>query len=107
VNKYLCASDYGILLRENSITNQVASPVKFAEYLSAGLKILISENLGDYSEFVTKNKCGTIISGKKEKYKFETVSYSDKINLYKLAENNFRKSSYINQYQQVVDSLNS
>jgi hypothetical protein len=62
VYDYLTAGDYGILFRENTVTNKVASPVKFAEYLSAGLSILISENLGDFSEFVEKHRCGYIIT---------------------------------------------
>jgi hypothetical protein len=51
VKDFLFISDYGILYREQSVTNKVASPVKFAEYLNAGLKVIISENLGDYSDF--------------------------------------------------------
>jgi len=62
VSAELASCDYGILIRENKITNQVASPVKFAEYLGAGLKVLISENLGDFTEFVTTNNCGIIIN---------------------------------------------
>jgi hypothetical protein len=56
--------DYGILIRDDKVTNQVASPVKFAEYLNAGLHVLISENLGDYSEFVREHNCGFVITGK-------------------------------------------
>ena len=50
--------DYGLIIRDESITNQVSSPVKFAEYLYAGLKIIISSNIGDYSKFVLDNDCG-------------------------------------------------
>jgi len=62
VLSYLNCCDYGILLREQSITNKVASPTKFAEYLFAGLPVLITENLGDFSEFVNQNNCGVIIN---------------------------------------------
>ncbi len=58
---YLFMSDYGLLIREQSVTNKVASPVKFAEYLSCGLPVLISENLGDYTSFVKANGCGQVI----------------------------------------------
>ncbi len=61
VTDILTACDYGILIREKSVTNQVASPTKFAEYLSAGLPVLISEGIGDYSAFVTKHHCGMVI----------------------------------------------
>ena len=49
------------MYRESSVTNQVASPVKIAEYLSCGLKIIISKNLGDYSEMIEKYNLGYII----------------------------------------------
>ena len=52
VTGMLLACDIGILYREQSVTNKVASPTKFAEYLSAGLPVVISEGLGDYSRFV-------------------------------------------------------
>lgn len=62
VKSYLAIGDFGILIREKSITNKVASPVKFAEYLSAGLRVIISEEIGDYTEFVQRNRCGFLIS---------------------------------------------
>ena len=62
VHSYLQCCDYGILLREQSDTNKVASPVKFAEYLYSGLKVLISENLGDLSEFVLQHQCGVVMN---------------------------------------------
>lgn len=61
INSFLSVADYGYVFRENSITNRVASPVKIAEYLSCGLKILISENLGDYSQEIQKNDLGFLI----------------------------------------------
>ena len=33
VIQMITMGDYGLIIRENSITNYVASPVKFAEYL--------------------------------------------------------------------------
>lgn len=61
---YLDLADYGILLREKSITNKVASPVKCAEYLARGLKVLISPQIGDYSELVIENDLGFLIENK-------------------------------------------
>ncbi|MBS1763379.1 MAG: hypothetical protein JSS90_00275 [Bacteroidetes bacterium] len=62
VTSVLTSCDYGILLREKSVTNKVAAPTKFAEYLSAGLPVLISEEIGDYSEFVKKHQCGMVLN---------------------------------------------
>lgn len=58
VPQYLLAGDYGLLIREQSVTNQVASPVKFAEYLVCGLPVIIGEGLGDFTDFVRINRCG-------------------------------------------------
>ena len=95
VFSYLNIADYGYVVREDSITNQVSSPVKIAEYLSCGLKILISKNIGDYSEMIEKNDLGYIIENyitiylekvnisEKEKiisfYRSNLALYSDKI----------------------------
>jgi len=61
VQALLNMCDYGVLYREQSITNKVAAPTKFAEYLSAGLPVLISEGIGDYSAFVKTHNCGFIL----------------------------------------------
>lgn len=62
VPRWLSSADYGLLLREKNITNRVAAPVKFAEYLACGLKVICSEDLGDYSEFVNAHSAGNVVS---------------------------------------------
>lgn len=59
--KYLNAADYGILFRENMPINNVASPSKYAEYMLTGLPVIISEGIGDYSEYTVKNNVGHLI----------------------------------------------
>lgn len=61
---YLSIADYGILLRDETITNIVASPVKFAEYLNVGLNIIISRKVGDFSKFVEVEGCGYVYDKK-------------------------------------------
>lgn len=63
VSRILSACDYGILIREETVTNQVASPTKFAEYLASGLPVVISNHLGDYSAFVETHQCGIRLNG--------------------------------------------
>jgi hypothetical protein len=58
ISNILIKADYGYVYRNQTRTNFVASPVKIAEYLSCGLKLLISDNLGDYSELVNENRFG-------------------------------------------------
>lgn len=61
VPRYLVAGDVALLLRDGSLVNRVASPVKTAEYLAAGLPMIISRNLGDYSQAVQDQGLGTVV----------------------------------------------
>ncbi len=54
VKNYYYAADYGIILRENHLLNNVASPTKIAEYLSTGLSIIATNCIGDICEVDTK-----------------------------------------------------
>lgn len=54
----LVASDLGLMLRDDSETNRVASPVKFGEYLAAGVPVVITPRLGDCSEIVREHQLG-------------------------------------------------
>ena len=97
VPEYLLAADYGLLIRENSFTNQVASPVKFAEYLCCGLPVIISERLGDYSEFVEKNGCGYIIKDNVQCIsKIKKVSLEEKEKCFNLANIYYSKNADCN-----------
>lgn len=100
VPEYLLAGDYGLLIRERSITNKVASPVKFAEYLSCGLQVVISEELGDYSAFVIKNECGSIYTALSmiAKTRLET-----KLRNQTLALNHFTKKRFVDDYKITTD----
>lgn len=83
--------DYGILLREDKVTNRVASPVKFAEYLNAGLKVLISPNIGDFSSFTLEHDCGVIVGN--EISNLGKPSWDDKSKAKELCKKYYLKSS--------------
>lgn len=59
----LSDSDIGIIIRDNNILNQVASPFKIGEYITAGLSVIMTPYIGDYSNMVEREKIGCIISG--------------------------------------------
>lgn len=99
VPNLLVACDYGLLIREKSVTNKVASPVKFAEYLACGLDVLISEELGDYTEFVKQNKCGFIYS---ENPSLKIVEMDKKQANQKLAFQYFTKRAFKNCYAKLT-----
>jgi hypothetical protein len=99
VKDYLVVGDFALLIRENSITNNVAAPTKFAEYLACGLEVIITKNLGDYTAFVELNKCGTIYKGgiltlRKKRYRYD---------LYEIAMKNFSKNSFSEKYSYIYN----
>lgn len=62
IEKELEHYDFGFLIRENNIINEVASPVKFLEYMANGVIPIITNNIGDYSDSVIENKIGIIVN---------------------------------------------
>jgi glycosyltransferase involved in cell wall biosynthesis len=61
VPRHLAAADAGLLLRASNVTNRVASPVKFGEYLAAGVPVIVSEGVGDYSAAVRRCGLGEVV----------------------------------------------
>jgi glycosyltransferase involved in cell wall biosynthesis len=101
--------DFGFILRDNILLNNVASPIKFVEYISMGVIPIISEGVGDYSSIVKKSGIGILVNedntfeyGLIEKHKSNQDIY-DK--LYNLSEcytwnNALQNSSILHVYNQ-------
>ena len=51
----------GVMLRKWSPVNRVASPTKFGEMIAAGVPIVATDGIGDFSEDVRKNDFGIIV----------------------------------------------
>lgn len=101
VEGLLSLSDYGLLIRNNSITNKVASPTKFAEYLQAGLKVIISDEVGDFPEFVRTYDAGYIYKNG-EPLVLESIELSEKTRMSMLAAGHFNKTTFREEYKQLV-----
>jgi glycosyltransferase involved in cell wall biosynthesis len=101
VCNYLNAADFGILFREDTIMNNVASPTKFAEYMLCGLPVLISEGVGDYSEYTIEKNVGVLIKEDelKDPGKFDFVNFLaksfDRDYIAEIGKKNFSKESII------------
>lgn len=105
---HLQCGDYGLLLREQSDTNFVASPVKFAEYLYSGLKVLISPNLGDFTQFIQDNNCGFVVNQKIGDPLFiKKVTLEEKRRCFELSQKYFRKNAAVNNnsYKQLLEGI--
>jgi glycosyltransferase involved in cell wall biosynthesis len=106
----LAAGDYGLLLREPSVTNQVAAPVKFAEYLACGLPVICSDCIGDYPNFIREHNAGIVINEGEITCPFlPRVPVAEKTRIQKLADVHFSKSSdsVRDRYLQVVEYIAS
>ncbi len=94
ITNLLLTADYGYIYRLQSDTNYVASPVKIAEYLSCGLKLLISDNLGDYSSLVKNKSLGYNLDDDSFNFSLlKKVSISEKIRISSFAKKNLCLSS--------------
>lgn len=104
VPNYLIAGDYGLLIREDSVTNQVASPLKFAEYLACGLQIVISDKLGDYSKLTVQNRWGFL--DKDSFHEFIKMPYTVKKAIQNDSMQMFVKVNYESEYRDLLESSN-
>lgn len=82
VNK-LSAHDIGIIVRERHNLNIVSSPLKIGEYLGAGLHVLMTRDIGDYSEELKNEHLCTFITGNNLNLDLEVIKklVEDKIRL--------------------------
>ncbi|MEX1002107.1 MAG: hypothetical protein WDZ35_08325 [Crocinitomicaceae bacterium] len=103
VHNELVWADYGILIRDENVTNKVASPVKFAEYLSAGLKVLISPHLGDFSALVTELDLGYVV--KEEDIDLLKVELREKKRLQEVAQDRFSKKAHSDSFKYLTQFI--
>lgn len=61
VNSYLNASDAGLLFRDDNIVNHIASPIKFSEYICAGLPVILNTAVYSAADYVRNNSAGIIM----------------------------------------------
>jgi glycosyltransferase involved in cell wall biosynthesis len=51
----------GVLLRRADPVNRVSSPTKFAEYLAAGVPVIMTDGIGDFSHMAARQGVGLVI----------------------------------------------
>jgi len=57
-----CVTDVALLFREDLPLNRISSPTKFAEYLAAGVPVIITPFIGDYSTAVGDCNLGQVVN---------------------------------------------
>lgn len=61
VPRYLVAGDIGLCILAEGLRTEVCSPIKFAQYLAAGLPCVISDGVGSYTELVEREGIGVVV----------------------------------------------
>jgi glycosyltransferase involved in cell wall biosynthesis len=102
VMDYLRASDYAFFAQEDSVSNMVRTPVRFAEYMVAGLPTIVSNNVGDYSELVIEKNCGLLLDTIQWQ-NFRRTSFEDRLRIRDIGESTFRKEVYAEQYKKLLN----
>lgn len=107
VQAVLGACDYGVLVREDTLTNRVASPTKFAEYLAGGLRIIISPNIGDFSELTTSDDLGIVVAPEGAWLVLERRTQEERGRLRHYAQSHFTKGAFNTEYRALLQRLAS
>lgn len=63
VVEWLAAADAGIALIRPAGCERGSSPIKIGEYLAAGLPVIVTNDIGDYSELISSHRAGVLVSG--------------------------------------------
>ncbi len=92
INAELSKHTFGFILRDNILLNNVASPIKFLEYLRAGVIPIYSKGIGDYSDLCDSSNVGILYDSNDlqsviNKIKSKIVYNGDVDKLLKIASN--------------------
>ncbi|GBD86469.1 glycosyl transferases group 1 [bacterium BMS3Abin03] len=103
--------DFGVLLRENNLINRVSSPLKFAEYLAAGIPVVVSEGVGDTKDIIRKYNVGVIIKNNDYSSAVEELIrllQDEEISkrCFLTAKNELNLEQSIDQYKNIYKNLN-
>jgi len=110
VKSELINATFGVILRKSDVVSRVSAPIKFAEYLAAGLPVMLREGIGDTEQIIKKYNVGVIIKNNE----YECAISELKILLddkevhdrcLNIAEKEFNIDISFKQYQEIYDNL--
>jgi hypothetical protein len=105
VRQVLGQQDAGILLREDTVTNRVSSPTKYAEYLACGLPVMMSAHIGDLSAEVEAKDLGVICRPGEALPRLEPVSPAQRLRLRQHAVAHYTKVAHRSSYLAILEQL--
>lgn len=62
IENFLSAASFGFLIRDDIVVNNVASPIKLAEYLSCGVNVISTKGITSYTNLI--EQAGYIVNDK-------------------------------------------
>ncbi|HJT78807.1 MAG TPA: glycosyltransferase [Gemmataceae bacterium] len=71
VPSWLSAADAGLALIRSAECERGSSPIKIGEYLAAGLPVVTTEGIGDFSDLVGRERVGAVLRA------FDAAAYAD------------------------------
>jgi glycosyltransferase involved in cell wall biosynthesis len=82
----------GFLLRQDHLVNRVSFPIKFGEYLAAGLKVVVSDFEWECADFIRNNGGGLLVINDNLKNEagriiqfFKSLNFDDKVESHQLS----------------------
>ncbi|MGI2095257.1 hypothetical protein ACRN96_22260 [Shewanella oncorhynchi] len=77
INEFLSKMQFGFLLRDDIVVNNIASPIKLAEYLSCDVNVITTNALKSFYSDIISYKAGVVIDlDKLDNFNFESFSYN-------------------------------
>lgn len=101
IPEVLSTFEYGFLIRKESPVNYVASPIKFVEYLSCGVNVILTKALPSYARMVEQYSIGTVIDLNDECPRIKKYSEA----AIKVYLEKFDKSIFMNRYKSLLGKL--
>jgi glycosyltransferase involved in cell wall biosynthesis len=62
VPSFLSCGDLGLMLIERHVSKEVCAPIKFAEYVAAGLAVVAGGSMGDTADWIREERLGILVA---------------------------------------------
>lgn len=90
---------YGFLIRKKDVVNKVAAPIKFLEYLSCGVNVIMTDAIPSYAKLVEENHVGTVVDLKEDSISIDSFNPNAKV----IYSENFSYGYFVNEYKRLLD----
>ena len=99
VNEFLNASDYAIMIRKDDLTNNTASPTKFAEYCLTGLQVITNSSVRDFYKF-KKQVCNIIDLND---FKFTKITNKKRLKISNFYKKKISRECFLEDYKRLYE----